>query len=65
METKYPQLEVQLSGEDGNAFAIIGRVSEAIESVSKEDADKFTQKCFSANSYDEVLQLCMKYVTVL
>lgn len=65
METKYPQLEVQLSGEDGNAFAIIGRVSKAIRTVSREDANEFSQKCFSADSYDKVLRLCMEYVTVL
>jgi hypothetical protein len=65
METKYPEIEVQLSGEDGNAFAIIGRVSKAIRTVSREDANEFSQKCFSAGSYDEVLRLCMEYVTVL
>jgi hypothetical protein len=30
VETKYPDVTVRLSGEDGNAFLIIGRVSRAL-----------------------------------
>lgn len=65
MEPKYPEVEVQLSGEDGNAFAIIGRVSKAINRVDKTAADEFTQKCFSADDYSHVLRICMEYVTVM
>ncbi len=30
MEPKYPRVKVQLVGEDGNAFAILGRVQTAM-----------------------------------
>jgi len=55
----------KLVGEDGNVFAIIGRVSKALKSVGlKEQAREFTQKAFKSESYDAVLQLAMKYVDV-
>lgn len=56
---------VQLSGEDGNAFAIIGRCSKALKNAGLTvEADSFREKCFAATSYDEVLQLAMRYCDV-
>jgi hypothetical protein len=65
MTTKYPDIEVQLSGEDGNAFAIIGRVRQALRraDVSTEEIDEFTEEA-TAGDYDHVLQTCFKWVTV-
>jgi hypothetical protein len=64
METKYPDIEVQLSGEDGNAFFIIGRVSQALRraKVPQSEIDEFRKDCMSGN-YDHLLQTCMKWVT--
>lgn len=57
--------KVKLVGEDGNVFSIIGRVAKALRGAgSPELAKEFTEKAFAAGSYDEVLQLCMKYVEV-
>lgn len=61
----YEKPTVQLTGEDGNVFAIIGRVSKALKRAGFPDmAQEFTQKAMSAKSYDEVLCLCDDYVEV-
>jgi len=55
---------VQLTGEDGNAFAILGRVRRAIvKSNHPELAKPFLQEA-TAGDYDHLLQTCMRYVTV-
>jgi hypothetical protein len=56
---------VQLSGEDGNVFGIIGRCSKALKRAGLEDkAKEFTTKAFASESYDEVLRLAMEYCEV-
>lgn len=56
---------VQLSGEDGNAFGIIARVSRALKDAGMRDrAKEFQGKAFACESYDELLQLTMQYCTV-
>jgi hypothetical protein len=55
---------VQLTGEDGNAFAILGRVRRAIlHSNHPELAEQFLQEA-TPSDYDNVLMTCMRYVTV-
>ena len=55
----------KLVGTDGNAFSIIGKVSQTLKkSGLREQATEFTKKAFGAGSYNEVLQLCMEYVDV-
>lgn len=55
---------VQLTGEDGNAFAILGRVKRAImRSNHPELATAFMQEA-TAGDYDHLLCTCMRYVTV-
>jgi hypothetical protein len=58
-------VEVQLTGEDGNALFIIGRVTKAMKlaQVEKETIEAFTKEAMSGD-YDDVLQTCMKYVEV-
>lgn len=64
-EPLYPEVEVQLTHEDGNAFAIIGRVSAALrEVVGPEVVAAFTDEATSGD-YDNLLRTCVKYVTVL
>lgn len=62
---KYPNIEVQLTGEDGNAFAVIGAVMKALKrnKVPKDEQDKFMNEAMSGD-YNHVLQTCMKYVEV-
>jgi hypothetical protein len=65
MTVKYPEIEVQLSGEDGNAFAIMGAVSKALRraGVSKEERDAYYAESTSGD-YDHLLQTAMRWVTV-
>jgi len=65
MNTKYPDIEVELSGQDGNAFAIIGRVSKALRraNVPQADQDAFRKEATSGD-YDNVIQTAMKWVNV-
>jgi hypothetical protein len=63
---KYPEITAQLSGEDGNVFAVIGRVAAALKKggVAKEEVDRFREAAMSSDSYDAVLRLCMEWVEV-
>ena len=62
---KYPQIHVQLVGEDGNAFAILGRVCKAMRKagVSKAEIDQFQAEAM-AGDYDALLATCMRWVRV-
>lgn len=63
MKVRYPEIEVALSGEDGNAFSIIGRTVKALKrgGVSEEDRERF-QKEAQSGDYDNVLQTVMRWV---
>jgi hypothetical protein len=65
METKYPDISVQLSGNDGNAFAVLGNVQRELKlgGVSKEEIDKFLEEAMSGD-YDNLLRTCMEWVEV-
>ena len=62
---KYPEIEVQLDGTDGNAFALIGKVQKALKEaeVSKEELDEFFNEATSGD-YNHLLQTCMEWVNV-
>lgn len=62
---KYPEVEVQLTGEDGNAFFIISRVRQALRrhGVPDEEIEAFSEEAMSGD-YDHVLQTVMKMVEV-
>ena len=66
MDTKYPGIKVRLSGEDGNAFAILGRVERALKNngVSKSERKEFRQEATSGD-YNKLIQTCMKWVSLL
>ncbi len=56
-----PKPVCELFGQDGNVFAIIGRVREALRRAGQtERATEFVQRAMGAGSYDQVLQLCME-----
>ena len=65
MEVKYPEIEIELSGTDGNAFAIMGKVTKALKraGVSSDEIDEFLAECQSGD-YDHLLQTCMQWVEV-
>ena len=64
-ELKYPHVEVQLSGEDGNGFLIACRVRGALRraGVPAEEREAFFTEALSGN-YDHLLATCMKWVDV-
>ena len=57
--------KLQLSGEDGNVFFIIGRARSIAKENgwSKEKIAEFMNDVTSGN-YDHALQVCMKYFDV-
>jgi hypothetical protein len=65
IEVKYPDIEVDLSNSDGNAFAIIGTVRKALRraGITDDKIKEFSDDAMSGD-YDHLLQTCMKWVTV-
>lgn len=63
MDIKYPEVNVPLVGEDGNAFAILGRVQKALRSagVPKEELDAYFAEATSGD-YDHLLRVTMEWV---
>jgi hypothetical protein len=63
---KFPHIEVKLVGEDGNAFAILGRMMRALKQggVDKADIDEF-QKEATSGDFDRLLRTCIKWVEVV
>lgn len=65
MDVKYPDVSVQLTGGDGNVFAIIGAVKKALQRAGQRDAaNEFANNALKCESYDAVLQLAMTTVEV-
>lgn len=56
---------VKLAGEDGNAFAILGRTRKAMREVgwTKAEVSEFTDEAMSAD-YDELIRTVCKYCKV-
>lgn len=64
-EPKYPDVEVQLTGEDGNVFMIIGRVRRAIrQEAGREAQAEFDADVLSCGSYNDVLNKVQEWVSV-
>ncbi len=66
MEPRYPDITVQLSGEDGNALYILGRVGRALRraGISNDEIEAFYKEAQEQPSYDVLLQFVMKTVDV-
>lgn len=62
---RYPDIHVQLSGESGNAFAILGAVRRALRraQVPAGEIEAFTEEAKSGD-YDRLLQTAMRWVDV-
>lgn len=65
MEPKYPHINVQMAGQDGNAFSILGRVRSALrrERVPAEEISRFCDEAMSGD-YDHLLATVMAWVDV-
>lgn len=63
--TKYTDVSVDLSGVDGNAFAIMAAVSKGIRRVHGEQAAReYREAARASKSYDELIQHAMQTVDV-
>jgi hypothetical protein len=64
-DVKYPDVEVHLTGRNGNAFAIMGAVQGALRraGVSKDELDAYVAESTSGD-YDHLLRTAMKWVSV-
>ena len=65
-EKRGPRPRVKLLGEDGNAFAILGRCSRAARAAGKPQPwiDRFMTEA-KAGNYDHLLQTTMRYFEVV
>ena len=65
MKTKKKKPTVKLVGEDGNAFAIMGRVEAALRKAgySHDETDEYLEEATSG-SYEHLLSVTMEWVNV-
>ncbi len=65
MGIKYPDIKIQLTGEDGNAFAILGAVKKGLKrgGVSDEEQKEFMDEA-TAGDYNHLLVTAMQWVDV-
>lgn len=63
--SKYPDIEVELIGKDGNAFYILGAVQKALRNagVSAEEIAKYGEEA-TAGDYNHLLRTTMEWVEV-
>ena len=66
MEAKFPDVEVQLTGVDENAFAILGAVQRSLKmsGVDVEVSNEFLDEATSGD-YDHLLATVKRWVTVV
>jgi hypothetical protein len=62
---KYPNVDVELVGNDGNAFSIMARVGKELRraGVSNEEIKQYQNEATSGD-YDNLLQVTMRWVNV-
>lgn len=65
MNAKYPEITVKLTGTDGNAHAVMSKVSGALKEggVSQAEIAKFYRLAMSKD-YDGLLHVVVRYVNV-
>ena len=65
MEPKYPNITVNLVGNDGNAMTILGQCTRTarLNGVPQDEIDTFFDEATSGN-YDHLLQTCMRWFDV-
>jgi hypothetical protein len=64
-EIRYPNITVQLVGEDGDSLSILARVQRAMHRAGIDDVviKEFQNEAISGD-YNHLLQTCMKWVDV-
>lgn len=63
-DVKHPEVEVQLTGRDGNAMVIMGTVAAALRRAGHgAEVDQFMAEAMSGD-YDNVIATAMRWVAV-
>ena len=62
---RFPDVTVQLSGEDGNAFFILGKVFKALcrAGATNQELKEFDEQA-KCGDYNNLLRTCMEWVNV-
>ena len=65
MQPRYPEISIKLVGEDGNAFAILGKCRAIMRAhgLSPEEIDAFFAEA-SAGDYDHLLATAMRWFDI-
>lgn len=65
VEPKYPGIEIDLTGENGNVFNLLHIISKSAtrQGLSDEEYQIFRSEATS-NDYDHFLRTCMKWFTI-
>ncbi|WP_210879921.1 hypothetical protein [Roseovarius autotrophicus] len=65
MASKHPEIIVTLTGQDGNAFAVLGRCREAAKEagLSDDEIAAFLDEAM-AGDYDHLLQTAMRWFEI-
>jgi ABC-type sugar transport system substrate-binding protein len=65
MTPKHPDIIVTLTGQDGNAFAVLGRCREAARNAGLSDGEIATFMAeATAGDYDHLLQAAMRWFEI-
>ena len=66
MTPKYPNIEVKLSDNDGNCFAVMGAVKKALRknNVPQEEINLYLEQAMSGD-YNQLLRTTMEWVEVI
>ena len=61
----YQGIDVRLTGSDGNAFMVMGKVGGAMRRAGVPDAEieRFRTECMSGD-YDNLIRTCMAWVNI-
>lgn len=64
-DVKYPEITVQLVGQDGNAFNLLGLCLQAMRQakLSKEEQDAFYKEATSSD-YNHLLATCSEWFNI-
>jgi hypothetical protein len=63
-EIRHPDVEVQLTGQDGNAFAVLSAVRKALVDAGHHDEVEAFLAEATSGDYDHLLGTCMRWVNV-
>jgi hypothetical protein len=63
-QIRHPEITVRLSGNDGNAYAILAAVQKALRKAGHSDEVAAFLAEATSGDYDRLLATCMRWVTV-